>query len=78
MVLTVNINPLKNFIFVRDFGNSIIKATDIRQRTKAGNIEPTAIDTTISPKDISRMAEEKKIENQKRKTPQDRLVDFYT
>ena len=71
-------NPLKNLLFVRDFGNSVIRDTSIKQRSQSGQLEPTAIDTSIRPKDISKMAEDKKIENQRRKTPQDRLIDIYT
>jgi len=78
MVLTVNINPLKSLIFVRNFGDSIIKETDVRQRTDKGRLEPTAIDPKVRPKDISKAAEERKIEKQRAKTPQDRIIDIYT
>jgi len=77
-MVKVDINPLRNLLFVRNFGNSIIDETGTRQRMRNGRLEPTAIDPTVQPKDISKAAEEKKIEIQKTKTPQDRIIDIYS
>ena len=43
------INPLRSLVFVRNFGNRVIKKTGIRVRKNAGALVPTAIDTNLLP-----------------------------
>ncbi len=72
-----NINSLRSLVFVRNFGSQVLENTDVKVRKDSGSIKITALDSRLSPKEISFNSKQFKIVNQKNKTSQDRLIDYF-
>ena len=73
----IGINPLRSLVFVRNFGNQVIKKTGTRVRKNAGALARTGIDTKLSPAKIRFNSAKYLVRVQRNRTPQDRLIDFF-
>ncbi|MFC1730485.1 hypothetical protein ACFL6I_09125 [candidate division KSB1 bacterium] len=74
--LGTGINALRSLVFVRNFGNQVVEKTDIKVRSRFGNIEFTAIDSTVDPRELSFRAQNQSIQVQENKSIHDRFIDL--
>lgn len=71
------VNPLRSLVFVRNFGNQVIKKTDIKVRKRSGSLELTGINTKLTPQRIRFVSSKSLIKVQKNRSFQDRLIDIF-
>ncbi|MFC1477004.1 hypothetical protein ACFL6L_00900 [candidate division KSB1 bacterium] len=75
-IISTGVNALRSLVFVRNFGNQVAGKTDIKVRSDTGNLRKTAVDSDVSPKELSFRARNTSIQAQENKTQHDRFIDM--